>query len=60
MFYGELKETPVVVRIAIYGRFTTDRLIPLRWHSLLSELQMESVNILFLTLRVNMNLNRRP
>jgi hypothetical protein len=36
---GELKETPVLVRIAIYGRLTTDRLIPLRWHSLLSELQ---------------------
>ena len=36
----ELKETPVLVRIAIYGRFTTDRPIPLRWHSLLSELQL--------------------
>ena len=36
---GKLLETPVVARIATYGGLTMDRLIPLQWNSLLSELQ---------------------
>jgi hypothetical protein len=38
---GEIKQTPVVVPIAVYGGLTRGRPIPSQWDSLLSESQID-------------------